>query len=274
LGKIKRPDHGEKTERAMKPRFQPAHTHAFTLIELLVVIAIIAILAALLLPVLSRAKMRAVQIECVSNYKQAGVALHMYLDEHNDQLPAGDNPTAPVYLDQTDSAAYNTSLNTYLPYYLATYLSLPPPSAFSATGTNGVVKVLLCPAYLRLLPGNSYGHYNPESDNFFSTFSYSLSRVSNPPMDKLPGYPFGKSTQQQPSLTLGTIGAAAPLSEVWAVADLDWAALGVDDPVSAQNFGLNKYQFMAMNPSHKTVRNYLCFDTHVGSKKVGGPEDY
>ena len=158
--------------------------------------------------------------------------------------------------------------------YLATYLSLPPPSAFGTDSTNGVVKVLLCPGYLGSLPGNSYGRYNPESDNYLSAFSYSLSRISNPPMDKLPGYPFGKSAQQQPSLTLGAIGAVVPLSDVWAIADLDWAAYGINKPVSAQSFGLNKYQFMAMNPSHKTVRNYLYLDMHAACKKVGDPEDY
>ena len=66
-----------------------------------------------------------------------------------------------------------------------------------------------------------------------------------------------------------------PLTEVWAVADIDWAAYGIDDPASAQSFfGQNKYSFMAMNPSHKTVRNYLYFDMHVGSKPVGNPEDF
>ena len=70
-----------------KHRSGPLGQRAFTLIELLVVIAIIAILAALLLPALSRAKEKALTIKCVSNMKQLQLCWLMYLDDNNDRCP-------------------------------------------------------------------------------------------------------------------------------------------------------------------------------------------
>jgi prepilin-type N-terminal cleavage/methylation domain-containing protein len=90
----------------MSPKFQNNWRHGFTLIELLVVIAIIAVLAALLLPALARAKQKGQQTVCINNSRQQALAVYMYADDHGDLLPPtayndanGDEVDWPALLD-------------------------------------------------------------------------------------------------------------------------------------------------------------------------------
>lgn len=68
------------------------YRRGFTLIELLVVIAIIAILAAILFPVFAKAKAMAKQTQCLSNGKQIGLGLYLYLNDSDDTLPMANYP--------------------------------------------------------------------------------------------------------------------------------------------------------------------------------------
>lgn len=74
------------------------HAKGFTLIELLVVIAIIALLLAILMPALSRAKEQAQATRCLANLKQTGVAMHLYANDYDYQLPRAElRPGIAIY---------------------------------------------------------------------------------------------------------------------------------------------------------------------------------
>jgi prepilin-type N-terminal cleavage/methylation domain-containing protein len=78
---------GENNRSLDKPLVSAELRRGFTLIELLVVIAIIAILAALLLPVLANAKKKAAQTACINNLKQLGVGMEIYTGDSNGVFP-------------------------------------------------------------------------------------------------------------------------------------------------------------------------------------------
>jgi len=86
----------------------------FTLVELLVVIGIIAILAALLLPVLARAKGAVKQVQCINNQRQLGACWFLYSGDNNDRLVAdGQNdPPTPAHKEWVQGAFYHSVEST------------------------------------------------------------------------------------------------------------------------------------------------------------------
>jgi prepilin-type N-terminal cleavage/methylation domain-containing protein/prepilin-type processing-associated H-X9-DG protein len=107
--------------------------HGFTLIELLVVIAIIAILAALLLPALATAKLKAMTATCLSNQRQLALAWEMYADDHNGRI-----------------VNFDTIVNTSgdLPWRVASP-NPPPIIPFSAIGTAQADILILQQGYIQ-----------------------------------------------------------------------------------------------------------------------------
>src|SRR6266480_2582390 len=110
----------------------------FTLLELLVVVAVIGVLAATILPALSKAKQRALQTRCMSNMKQIGIAMQLFVNDNEDVLPG------PVW--SSARASYDKTSSKELVWYLADYLDSQDPLSVRIEKPV-IAEVFTCPGY-------------------------------------------------------------------------------------------------------------------------------
>jgi len=149
-------------------------SRGFTLPELLVVIAIIAIVAAILFPVLSAAKAVAIRTGCTSNHHQAQLASAMYLSDYDDYFMLVNHRILPSDSKEVD----RTWVQLLLPYVTTFDIFRCPGDARSRFATEAVIDI-------DLVPGDTYARYYRAS--LLSNLGYNYLYLS-PPVRTAGGY--------------------------------------------------------------------------------------
>lgn len=227
-------------------------TSGFTLVELLAVMATVLVMAALLVSGTSSARKRAEDARCLSNLRQIGAAMSLYVQENNNTLPG---PLLNGQYAKFDQKAY-------LAYLLAPYLS-DTISEDQTQNTAQRSKIFMCPGWWRESPNRSA--YGP-------TYQMNASQFTN--MGTVKPRTFWGSVDAnlyyQPMTFTQAAGAiensGGRLSQTWMLCDVDRKVTKYAGADWAAN--------IPANPVHGKVRNALFFDYHVEplelSKSGGG----
>lgn len=238
-----------------------AKSQAFTLIELLTVIAIIGILAAILIPTISKVKNTANASRCASNLRQIGQQLIMYVGDNKGRLP---NLQALTWSGVTDPRILDNT-GKQLAHQLWSYYS-PTPKVTSPTPRSvSVHRLFICPvlepiyATKTTLPANSDARGGALALSYIindrQKFTDASGRIRTV---------FGYALNGAPSFSYETIdrdlrvASGVGLSTIWALQDGDRTLEGDGGAVRT-----DQVDFMAETPSHINTRNRLFLDGSV-----------
>jgi prepilin-type N-terminal cleavage/methylation domain-containing protein/prepilin-type processing-associated H-X9-DG protein len=216
---------------------------AFTLVELLVVITIIAILAALLLPVLGVAKEKGYRTQCINNFKQLAISIQTYADDHGDQLPG---PVWQGFYEYYDNVDYKR-----LPYYIAPYMGLPGPQA-----DPQFAPLARCPSAARHWAKQAAGDVSLMALQRPISYiaSVLVTNINSGTVTRPFGYPYSSPPFN------GTNEAPKRMHEIMNPT-LSWALTDADQENAVNLAGY--YDFLPLTPCHGKFRNALFFDWHV-----------
>ena len=231
---------------------------AFTLIELLVVIAVIALLAAILLPALSQAKEKGKTVVCVNNLKQLQLAINIYADEHEDELP-------PAEIHPGNGGPYQESWAAILVHSG----HLPSPRSGYYTHLNDDSSVFRCPSGLsQVFSYNPLSRTDPEGCKAFPYISESTGRKFyvngwyglNGELGSSGKYPFKRYPLPDGTKKPSRMSSTNP--SMPSVYDGFWVHNGHDERISARHNRRNRTNLAFFDGSVRTFLTKEVPDVH------------